>query len=101
LVVPYDGDIYSLLSSATFVLSQKTTLDASYFFSRADYDQSDTAAVFPVGLAYDRHGLTAGLTYHWKPTLSTKLQYGFFKYNEPSSAHATDYTAHAVMASLT
>jgi hypothetical protein len=100
-VVPYEGDIYSVLSSATFLLTQKTEVQGSYYFSKADYGQSNAPGGLPVGLAYDRHGLLAGLTYHWKPTLATKLQYGFFKYNEPSTQHASDYTAHAVFASLT
>jgi mono/diheme cytochrome c family protein len=101
LDAPYDGDIYSVLSSATFVLTAKTDLNTTYFFSRADYDQTQTGVALPVGLAYNRHGLLSGLTYRWSPNISTKLQYGFFKYSEGSTAHAADYTAHAVFASLT
>lgn len=101
LILPYKGDIYSVLASATFVASQKTDLQASYFFSKADYAQPDTGANLPFGLAYDRHGILAGVTYHWKPSLSTKLQYGFFRYDEPTTGGVNNYTAHAVFASLT
>jgi hypothetical protein len=100
-IVPYTGDIYSVLSSATFILSQKTDLNASYFFSKADYAQSNDPAGLPVGIAYDRHGALAGVTYRWKPTLSAKLQYGFFNYNEPTTQGSNNYTAHAVFASIT
>jgi hypothetical protein len=73
----------------------------SYFFSKADYEQSNAPGGLPSGLAYDRNGLLAGLTYHWTPALLTKLQYGFFNYNEPATQNANDYTAHAVFVSMT
>jgi len=33
--------------------------------------------------------------------LSGNLQYGFFLYDEPSSGHFNNYTAHALFATLT
>lgn len=100
-ILPYKGDIYSVISSATFALSQKTDLQASYFYSQANYDQPDTGANTPFGLSYNRHGLLAGVTHQWKPYLSTKLQYGFFDYSDPTTQGVNDYTAHAVFLSLT
>ncbi len=99
--VPYEGDIYSALASATFAVSQKTDLHANYTFSLADYGQPSTGVNLPMGLAFDRHGVMAGLTHRWKPTLTTKVQYGFFRHNEPSSGQANNYEAHAVFVSMT
>jgi hypothetical protein len=78
-----------------------TDLHASYFFSQADYRQHNSAAGLPLGISYERHGALAGVTYRWKPTLTTKLQYGFFDYDEPTTQRVNNYTAHAVFASLT
>jgi hypothetical protein len=100
-VVPYEGDVYSVISSATFVVSQKTDLHATYSFSMADYGQPITGANLPVGIVYDRHGVVAGLTHRWKPTLMTRLQYGFFRYDEASTQRANNYDAHAIFLSLT
>jgi hypothetical protein len=99
-VVPYRGDVYSVLSSANFVLNAKTDWHASYAFSRADYGQNNEAAGLPLGIRYDRHGLTAGITRRFTKNLSATVQYGFFSYREPTAGGANDYTAHAVFASL-
>lgn len=100
-LVPYRGDIYSVLASATYVLNQATDLHASYSFSRADYGQNNQENGLPLGIEYDRHGLVAGVRRHFKNNLTTNLQYGFFRYAEPSAGHLNDYTAHAVFATLT
>jgi len=54
----------------------------------------------PVGLKFQYHALLAGWNRRITPNVSTRLQYGFYHYGEPSSGGANDYTAHAVFASL-
>jgi mono/diheme cytochrome c family protein len=101
IVGPYEGDIYSMLTSATFTLNPKIDLRASHTFSQADYRGRGGVAALPLGLAYDRHALLAGVTRRFKKDLTAALQYGFFRYREPTSGGARDYTAHAIFASLT
>lgn len=100
VIVPYKGDIYTLLTSATLAVDARTDLRTSYSFSKANYPEDAAIAGVPLGLVHDRHGLTATLTHHWKRDWSGSLQYGFFTYNEPTSGGAANYTAHAVFASL-
>jgi mono/diheme cytochrome c family protein len=99
-VVPYRGDIYGVLSTATFVVSRSTDFHASYSFSRADYRQSNEANGLPLGIGYDRHALMAGVTRRLLKNMTANLQYGYFRYDEPTSGGANNYRAHAVMASL-
>jgi hypothetical protein len=99
-VVPYEGNVYSILSSGNYVLNTRTDLHASYAFSRADYEQHNDAVGLPLGIRYDRHGLTAGITRRLTKNLSGTVQYGFFRYREPTAGGANDYTARAVFASL-
>ena len=99
-VVPYRGDVYSVLSSASFVLSKSTDLHATYSFSRADYRQHNQTDGLPLGILYDRHSVLAGITRRLLKNMTGTLQYGFFYYNEPTSGGANNYRAHAVMASL-
>ena len=99
-VVPYAGDIYSVMGSATYNLSTNTDLTASYAFSRADYEQDNFAAGLPLGINYDWHAVQAGITRRFR-NVSTNLQYAFYKYTEPTSGGFNDYTAHAVFATLT
>ncbi len=98
-VAPYEGDIWSVLSSANFIVNQSTDAQVSYSFSRADYRQSKGGDVLPLGIVYDRHGVIAGLTRRFGKRMSASLQYGFFSYSEPTSGGARDYVAHAVFAS--
>ena len=98
-LVPYRGDIYSVVSSANFAVNEATDLHASYTFSRADYGQNNEAEGLPLGIAYDRHGLVAGVRRNFKKNMSTNLQYGFFRW-EPTSGNSSDYTAHAVFATV-
>jgi hypothetical protein len=72
-----------------------------YTFAYADYAQNNFAAGLPLGLEFRRHGIEAGVTRRWLKNVSTRLQYGLYKYDEPSSGGFTDYTAHAVFATLT
>jgi len=99
-VVPYRGDTYTALATATFVVSRSTDLRASYSFSRADYRQQNEADGLPLGIFYDRHAVLAGITRRLLKNMTGTLQYGYFYYNEPTSGGANNYRAHAIMASL-
>jgi hypothetical protein len=100
-VAPYEGQIYSVIASASFVLDANTDLTAAYSFSKADYDQRDKVDGLPLGLVYDRHGLVAGISRRFKHGLSASFQYAFYKYDEPTSGGALDYTAHGIIAGFT
>lgn len=99
-VVPYRGDLWSVLCSGRYRLTQKTDLTAGYTFSTADFQQDNFSAGLPLGTRYDLHGLQAGLQTRCTKHLTTKLHYGYYRYTEPSSGGANDYTAHAVFVSL-
>ena len=88
------------MSSATWLLSDRSDLQLSYAFSYADYGQNNFAEGLPIGMKYQQHGVQAAVTRKFLKNFSARLQYGFFMYNEPSSAHFNDFTAHSVFATL-
>jgi len=100
-VVPYRGDVYSVVTSATYVLNQSTDLHASYSFSKADYGQNNEADGLPLGMVYDLHAMQVRVTRRFSKNVTTNLQYGFYNYEEPSSGTVNNYTAHGLFASLT
>jgi hypothetical protein len=100
-VVPYRGETWSAMGHARFVLNEKTDLTAGYTISTADFRQNHFAAGLPLGIEYELHGVQGGFVTRFSKDLSLKLQYGFFRYDEPTSGGANDYTAHAVLAALT
>ena len=99
-VVPYQGDTWGVLLHGRYALTLKTDLTVSYTFSAADYQQENFATGLPLGIHYQLNGLQFGLVSSWTNNLTTKLQYGYYHYSEPSSGGANDFTAHAVFASL-
>ena len=100
-VVPYAGDVYSVVTAATYVLNESIDLHANYSFSRADYRQNNEANGLPLGIVYDWNGVQVGITRRFNKNVTTNLQYSFFKYDEPSSGNLNNYTAHGLFASLT
>ncbi|MFN0067161.1 MAG: hypothetical protein ACKVYV_05940 [Limisphaerales bacterium] len=97
-VAAYEGDTHTVLATATYALSEKMDLLASYLFSTADYSQ-DNAAGLPLGIEYTRHGVTAGFTRRMRKNVTATLQYAFWTYDEPSRGGAADYTAQGFFAS--
>jgi hypothetical protein len=99
-VVPYRGNVYSVLTSASYALAPSADLQASYSFSRADYGQNPADGL-PYGAVYAWHGLQLGLTQRFKKNLTTMVQYAFYNYDEPAAGSLRNFTAHAVFWSLT
>ncbi len=97
-VVPYEGDLWSGLASATYVLDQRTDATVNYVFSQARYGQHNASAGLPLGLDYDRHGMQLGLARRFSKSVTGRLVYGYFTYAEPSSGHLHDYRAQQVLA---
>jgi hypothetical protein len=99
-VVPYAGDIYSVMASANYALNSRTALKASYAFSRGAFGQNNAGGL-PLGLDYTQHGLAAGISREWSSRVSTSLRYQFYQYHEPSTGSLNDFTAHGVFATVT
>lgn len=51
-------------------------------------------------MRYQQNGLTVGLVRRLNANISTKLQYGFYNYEEPATGGAYNYTANAIFATL-
>jgi len=103
LIPPYKGDVYGALLSGTYILDQTTDLALSYSFSRGDYSDDRTitpTTPLPMGIKYQQHALQAALIRRISKHLTTRLQYGFYYYDEPSLAGADNYKAHTVLATL-
>jgi hypothetical protein len=99
-IVPYQGNIYTANVAATYALNEKTGLQISYNFSRADYAENNGIAGIPAGLDYTRHDLIIGLTRKITNNLSAALHYEFSQYSEPSSGNANNFTANGIFATF-
>jgi mono/diheme cytochrome c family protein len=97
----YKGDIYSVLSTLTYVLTTNSDIFTSYSFSKADYGQPLNTVALPLGIQYDQHALHVGLNQKFTTNLAGKLQYAFYHYEEPGTANVNNYDAHSIFATLT
>ena len=100
-IEPYEGDIYTGLVNATYVLNEFTDLFANYAVSQANYSQNNFAAGVPLGIEYRRHTAQMGVARRFGKNTLAKLQYRFDDYTEPSSGGEVDYRAHSVFGSVT
>ena len=100
-IVPYRGNVYTVIANGTYVLSDTTDLFAGYSFSAANYGQDNFADGLPVGIQYQQHGVQIGLARRLGKNISAKLQYRFNYYDEPSSGGANNYRSHAIFGTMT
>jgi hypothetical protein len=100
-IVPYEGEIVTLNTTATWLLDAKTRVQLAYNFSHANYSENNAAAGIPAELDYQRHDLIASLTRKFTENLSASLRYGFSQYREPSSAGANDFQANSIFGTVT
>ncbi len=99
-IVPYAGDVFSVIGSANFALNKTTDLQAVYSFSKANYGQHHFGEGIPLGIDYTRHVVGFGVGKKWTDYLSTNLRYNFYHYAEPSSDDQNNYVAHGIFATL-
>ncbi len=100
-VVPYEGDIWSLMTSVNWTVDELTRLNAAYVWSFADYRQENFSAGLPLGIEYQWHQVRASLERQLNEQLSVTLLYLFQLYDEPTAGGFNDYTAHGAFASVT
>ena len=97
-VAPYEGNIYNVMSSASYILDQKTDLTASYSVSIADFAQGNSADGLPLGINYQQHAVQIGIRRQIGKGKSFSLRYSFYHYDEPSSGGFNNFNAQAVFA---
>jgi hypothetical protein len=101
IVVPYKGDLYSAISTLSYIINKKSDVKLGYNYSWSDYGQNNFPAGLPLGLAYDWHQVSIAFSRKFSPRVTGTLGYQFYLYNERNTDGANDYEAHGVLASMT
>jgi hypothetical protein len=99
-VPPYEGDLYSLMASGSYVLNPQTDLTASYSFSIADFSQDNSAGGLPLGIKYQQQAVQFGIERRIGHGKTLSLQYSLYHYDEPSSGGFNNFNAQAIFATL-
>jgi hypothetical protein len=105
LIPAYQGGIYSGLFGGTYLLNKKIDFSLIYSFSLGDYTpdnfQPSRNTPPPLGIRYQQQALQAIISYHINKKCSTRLQYSYYYYDEPTAAGVNNYEAHSLFATLT
>ena len=100
-IVPYQGEIYTLIASANYSFNPKTKLQLACNFSHANYAQNNAFAGVPAGLDYTRQDFIISLSRQFTENLGGAIHFEFSQYEEPGVASANNYSANGIFASLT
>ena len=99
-VASFRGQTYSVMTTASYLLNDLTDISLGYDFSHADFSQPNQAAGLPLGIDYESHGIRAGIGRAFLKRFNARIEYNWWYYDEPSSGHYNDFTAHGIFALL-
>jgi len=94
------NNYWTLNFSSGLVLNDKTTLNLSYFYYRADNYEDNSAAGVPYGAGTEEHGITATLIRQITKKVRWTLRYGFFSNRDELYGGHNNYAAHMVFSSI-
>ncbi|MCF8039015.1 MAG: hypothetical protein K9K79_06835 [Desulfohalobiaceae bacterium] len=93
-VIPYEGDVFSTVASASYALDEKTRLRLDYTYSRTKNFTDNSENGLPL-LKDDRlQRLRTGLSRKLSDNLEAELVYNFFDYDGDHNNGQNDYDAH-------
>ena len=99
-VAPYEGNIYSVMASGSYVLNQKTDLTASYSALDRRFCPEQLRRWSAAGNQLSTAVVQVGIKRQIGKGKSLSLHYSFYHYDEPSSGGFNNFNAHAVFATL-
>lgn len=96
----WDNDYVCLALSAGYAINDKTDINASYFYSKADNYTNNVMQTTPYGTISEEHAFTVTLTQWITSQMAWNLRYGFFKGTDDAYGGHNDYDAHMISAGL-
>lgn len=100
LVLNFDNNYWNASASVGYALTEKTDLQAQYFYYRADNYTDNSLYSQPYGADAKENGVTAAIIHRLKQNMVVTLKYGFFSNRDATAGGKNDYDAHLVYSSL-
>src|SRR5436305_430870 len=99
-VVNFRNDYWTVTSGIGYIIDDKTTFYADYYFYCAnDYFKNPVVAV-PYGMGATEHAVSATVTRKISKNMRLLLKYGYFNYRDVTSGGHNNYQAHSLFSSL-
>lgn len=100
VVLDSQNDYWNANATAGLVLNEKTDLEATYFYYRADNYEDNSVFSQPYGAGAEEHGITAALIHRINARMQWNLKYGFFTNRDETAGGYNNYDAHLVYSSF-
>jgi hypothetical protein len=85
---------------SSFVVDDKTDLNLSYSYYRADNYKNNATVGVPYGVGAEEHGVTAEMVRRLTENLRLSLKYGFYHYTDETSGGNNDFESHLILATM-
>ncbi|MEN9575260.1 MAG: hypothetical protein RL514_3115 [Verrucomicrobiota bacterium] len=95
------NDYWQTTATVTFIVDDKTDLQANYFYYRANNFINNSAVSMPYGTSANDHTVNLGLTRNFSKAVRGSLNYGYFRHRDETSGGLDNYDAHLVFSSIT
>ncbi len=95
------NDYWQTSAVVTFVVDDRTDLQSSYFYYRANNFINNSGVSVPYGTSAQDHTVNVSLSRSFSKTLRGTLSYGFFTHRDEASGGLDNYDAHLVFSTLT
>jgi hypothetical protein len=99
LVPNFSNDYWMAGATVGYALSDKTDLQAGYFYYLAD-NYVPYIVTQPYGSGLEEQGATAGISHRFTARLRGSLKYSFLTSDDRTSGGFNDFTAHVIYSTL-
>lgn len=99
-VLESENDYLNTSLSLGYALSNKTDLEATYFYYLADNYEDNSLQSVAYGAGEREHGVAAGLIRRIRNNVLFGVNYGFFAFRDDTSGDHRNYDAHMLYSSL-
>jgi len=99
-VLNAQNNYWTLNFSSGLVINDKTDLNVSYFYYRADDYQNNSASGVPYGSGAQEHGVTATLVRRINERVKMTLRYGFFHSDDDLYGGHRNFDAHGIFSTI-
>lgn len=95
------NDYWQTTATVTFIVDDKTDLQANYFYYRANNFINNSGVSMPYGTSANDHTVNVGLTRNFSKAVRGSLNYGYFRHRDETSGGFDNYDAHLVFSTIT
>jgi hypothetical protein len=99
-VLNAQNNYWTVTFNSCVVLDDKTDLNLTYLYYRADNYNNDSSFGLPLGTGAEEQSVTAAVTRRINPHLRVNLKYAYSHYNDWASGGNNNYDAQMVSTSL-